>query len=767
MSKYKNLILVVLFSGFHWVSAQKITRPVFLQKPGMHEMTLCWKTDVPVKSKVVYYNANNKSQSLEIEEQEPDVYHEVRLQNLSPNAKYIYSIFKGDQLISDGSSQYFYTAPDSQTQQEITLWAMGDFGDHGKPVYVENQKAVSEAFKAINPGKTDLWLWLGDHAYCCGTEEQYDRQVFNAYGPSLMNNTPVMPSPGNHEYYATKTGQQDRVIPYFDIFSLPTQGELGGIASKTEAYYSYNYGNVHLISLDSFGQDDGLYRLSDSRSRQYQWLIADLKANTLPWVIVYFHHPPYSSLSHVSDVEQELLDIRRNLVPVFDQYKVDLVLNGHSHVYERSFLMKNHTGSGLTFNPDIHQVQKTNGNYTADNAPYINKTEGTIYAVAGSAGRIDWNGLNIPLPCNAYTNHTEGGSLMIKINDNRLDGSWITAGKEIKDRFTIFKNVSKNKSLKAYYGEQINLKASWPGDYSWSIGLKTRDVSYIARQDTLITVTDSLGYLIDTFEIEVVPQPEVRLYFNENQAFCRGQILTVRHEFANLPEDTSSYFLQLLRSSGEVIEEFRWDRNYDQHPIVLPQSLALNEEYYVGLKSDFDFIKVSNTPTFSLEETAYAAFKNPGSLPYSDEVKAEVEVTGSLPATVFINEQPFTLPENLNELFFHPPFPDYFEITQVTNSCGDGSFDVRRVTVLTPLGKINTANVNIYPNPGNEFIFIENIDKLGVMTITLTDSNGNVRYKEINHGARLKVPVKNLPTGIYILILQNHDEKLTRKIIVN
>lgn len=767
MSKPFLLSLFGFLMSLQWVFAQKITRPVFLQRPGMHEITLCWKTDVPVKCKVVYYNANNKSQSLEIEEQLAGVYHEVRLQNLLSDSKYVYSLFIGDQLFSESASQFFYTAPDSQTKQEITFWAMGDFGDDGKPLYVENQKAVSEAFKAVNPGKTDLWLWLGDHAYCCGTEEQYDRQVFNTYGPALMNNIPVMPAPGNHEYYATGSGQADRKIPYFDIFSLPTQAELGGIASKTEAYYSYDYGNVHLISLDSFGMDEGLYRLSDSRSKQYQWLIEDLKANTLPWVIVYFHHPPYSSLSHVSDAEQELLDIRRNLVPVFDEYQVDLVLNGHSHVYERSFLMKNHTGSGLTFNPEVHQTQKTNGNYSIENAPYINKTEGTIYAVAGSAGRIDWNGLNIPLPCNAYTNHTEGGSLMIKVYDNRLDGSWITAGKEIKDHFTVFKNVGKTKSLNAYYGELINLKASWPGNYSWSNGLQTREVSFKALHDTIVTVTDSLGYLTDTFEINVAPQPEVKLYFNENQAFCRGQILTVRYEFANLPEDTDGYFLQLLRSSGEVIEEFRFNRDSKEHHFVLPENLALNEEYYVGFKSDLDFIKVLNTPTFSLEETAYAAFKNPGSLPYSGEVIADVELTGSLPVTVFINEQPFALPENLNSLIFKPPFPEYFEITQVTNSCGEGSFDVSRISVLPPLSKMNTAGINIYPNPGSEFIFIENDEIMGTLSITLTDSKGALRYRNTDQGQKLKVPLESLQSGIYILTLQSQDKRVVRKIIVH
>ena len=76
----------------------------------------------------------------------------------------------------------------------------------------------------------------------------------------------------------------------------------------------------------------------NKQSPQYQWLEKDLAANKALWTIVFFHHPPYTKRSHDSDVEVALGEVRQTLVPLFDKYKVDLVLNGHSHVYELSLI---------------------------------------------------------------------------------------------------------------------------------------------------------------------------------------------------------------------------------------------------------------------------------------------------------------------------------------------------------------------------------------------------------------------------------------------
>ena len=85
----------------------------------------------------------------------------------------------------------------------------------------------------------------------------------------------ILPSPGNHEYYATPsaTAQKDRNIPYYDMITVPTLGEAGGVPSGSKAYYAVNYGNVHFISLDSYGFDEGKYPLYNKQSPQYLSLI--------------------------------------------------------------------------------------------------------------------------------------------------------------------------------------------------------------------------------------------------------------------------------------------------------------------------------------------------------------------------------------------------------------------------------------------------------------------------------------------------------------
>ena len=78
------------------------------------------------------------------------------------------------------------------------------------------------------------------------------------------------------------------------------------------------------------------------------WVTADLAATDQDWVIAYWHHPPYTKGSHDSDFETELIEMREVFLPVLEQGGVDLVLAGHSHVYERSFLLDQHYGDSTT-----------------------------------------------------------------------------------------------------------------------------------------------------------------------------------------------------------------------------------------------------------------------------------------------------------------------------------------------------------------------------------------------------------------------------------
>ena len=116
------------------------------------------------------------------------------------------------------------------------------------------------------------------------------------------------------------------------------------------------------------------------------WLEADLANTAQDWIIAYWHHPPYSKGSHDSDSEQRLYEMRENVVPILEDYGVDLVFTGHSHSYERSFLIDGHYGDAASFN-DSFKVDLGDGNEASDGAyqkPNLGPEghRGTVYTLS-------------------------------------------------------------------------------------------------------------------------------------------------------------------------------------------------------------------------------------------------------------------------------------------------------------------------------------------------------------------------------------------------
>ena len=111
--------------------------------------------------------------------------------------------------------------------------------------------------------------------------------------------------------------------PYYDAYVLPARGEAGGLASGTEAYYSFDFGRAHFVCLDSHDLDR---RPTGLMAR---WLKMDLERTRQDWIIAYFHHPPYTKGTHDSDREKQLIEMRTLIMPILETGGVDLVLTGH------------------------------------------------------------------------------------------------------------------------------------------------------------------------------------------------------------------------------------------------------------------------------------------------------------------------------------------------------------------------------------------------------------------------------------------------------
>ena len=227
----------------------------------------------------------------------------------------------------------------------------------------------------------------------------------------MIRKSVFWPTLGNHDGRSADSATQSGV--YYDIFTLPRTGEAGGVASGTEAYYSFDYANVHFVCLDSFESD------RSASSPMLTWLQQDLSMNTRLWLIAFWHHPPYTQGSHNSDFEVELIEMRENALPILEAAGVDLVLTGHSHSYERSFLLDGHYGSSSTFSSS-HVIDGGDGRPDG-NGPY-QKSEGAnlgaVYIVAGSSGKISGGSLSHPA---MFVSVSQLGSLVLDVQGNQLD----------------------------------------------------------------------------------------------------------------------------------------------------------------------------------------------------------------------------------------------------------------------------------------------------------------------------------------------------------
>lgn len=495
---------MLLLSNFS-LFGQMLTRGPYLQIGSPTGITVRWNTSEAGAAKIMY-GESLSAKSKSVSKPELTKIHEIRIENLKPKTKYYYSIYQNDVLLDGDSTNYFVTSPvPGSSKDPVRMVAFGDCGTL-QPAQVEVAKRVSEYFG----GKPiDGWLLLGDNAYNNGFDSQYQTNFFDIYQKFFLKNTVLWPSPGNHDYSDLTWPSFLGDIPdYFKVFSLPSKGESGGVASGTGAYYSYDYGNVHFVSLDSYGTEDSK-KMYDTLSKQVVWLKKDLAANKLPWTVVYFHHPPYTKGSHDSDKDLDLIAIREKLIKVLDQYKVDLVLNGHSHNYERSYMLNKYYTDELSFNLNTHAISNSSGRYdgSPNSCPYIRAGSGTVYVVAGTAGWVGGTKPGYPHNAMVTSNSEDTGALILEVNDNKLELKYLTAKGVVFDQFTIFKDVNKKTQKTIECGELVSFGTSWKGELISTVGKVENNIVILdsLNKGVQFTVTDKNKCLRDTIQVIVKP----------------------------------------------------------------------------------------------------------------------------------------------------------------------------------------------------------------------------------------------------------------------
>jgi hypothetical protein len=354
--------------------------------------------------------------------------YEATVSGLESGSSYYYAIYNEDRLLAGADDEHhFNTHPSIGSSTKMRVWVVGDSGTGG-----EDQARVHESMRTFvekTGRKIDHFIHVGDMAYGDGTDREFQAHFFEPY-QSILRNTVCWPAMGNHE------GHTSRGIsgfgPYYDAYVLPTYAEAGGVASGTEAYYSFDISGVHFICLDSHDLD----RSADGAMAQ--WLRADLEKANAQWLVAFWHHPPYTKGSHDSDRETQLIQMRENFMPILEASGVDLTLTGHSHIYERSMLM-----DGAYATPTIAPgvILDDGDGDPAGNGGYrksagLRPHEGSVSVVAGHGGTTLGRKGTMPVMRQIILEH---GSVLLDIDGDTLTGIMLNKNGETRDVFSIVK----------------------------------------------------------------------------------------------------------------------------------------------------------------------------------------------------------------------------------------------------------------------------------------------------------------------------------------
>jgi hypothetical protein len=394
-----------------------LSRGPYLQMGTPTSIVVRWRTADPTAS-WVHYGTNSGNLNLSTGAAVLTNEHQVLLTGLRPDKRYFYAVGMADKTLASGPEYSFLTAP-----------------THGKPTRIlvtsdmqdENPRLLPALAQFANGRVPDLWLTTGDTGG--DSDADFQRNLFNSYA-DLLQQTVIWPCMGNHD---------SGLLPEFlDTFTLPTQGEASGVASGTEHYYSFNYGSIHCVVLNSISEIED----TSTNGPMYAWLARDLAANDRDWLIAYWHYPPYTKGGYDSDQDPDLRSMRENFLPLLEAQGVDLVLSGHNHIYERSYLLDSHYGLSTTLEPRTMIRNGGDGRWDGS-GPYCkpatgpNPHQGTVYAKVTSAYNY---GVDDIYPA-MYITQEAVGCLVIDIDGAVLEATFLRDNGQIGDYFTIIKGV--------------------------------------------------------------------------------------------------------------------------------------------------------------------------------------------------------------------------------------------------------------------------------------------------------------------------------------
>ena len=292
--------------------------------------TIMWQSDNSEADAVIEYRLEGTEKTQTIgatdkaftDDGSTTYIHEATLTGLIPNTKYEYRVGYG----ADRRSDWYSLETAGVSVYDVLIYPDSQSGDYSQWEEIVKSSALR------NP-RTALYISMGD--LVDNGEQAYQwRTWLNSIKP-LSANVPLATTLGNHEMY-TLDWKMREPYAYLNYFAVPPNGN----EIFNRRYYSYDFGDVHYVVLDTMlyesnHEDNHDTHHPDLYDVQVQWLRQDLAANTKKWTVVLMHRDPFQYAFDRPGASRDVgFDDEGVLfMPIFDEFNVDLVLSAHLHSY--------------------------------------------------------------------------------------------------------------------------------------------------------------------------------------------------------------------------------------------------------------------------------------------------------------------------------------------------------------------------------------------------------------------------------------------------
>ncbi len=284
-------------------------------------------------------------------------FHSVTFRDLVPGETYVYRVGDGANW-----SEWLQFRTASDKPSKFSFIYFGDAQNNLRSLW---SRVIREAQR--DAPKAAFLLHAGDLINSAESDAEWG-EWFGA-GGWLNGMMPSVAVPGNHEQAKNEDGSPRLSNHWRPSFTFPKNGPAG----LEESCYTIKYQNMLLVCMNS----------NEKQAEQAVWLEKVLAENKLPWVVCAFHHPIYST-----GKDRDNAELRALWKPIFDKYKVDLVLQGHDHTYGRTgFLVPaaDAPDESGAIPPEVAAEEVRNVPTGIQN---VDQTAGTVYVVSVSGPKM-------------------------------------------------------------------------------------------------------------------------------------------------------------------------------------------------------------------------------------------------------------------------------------------------------------------------------------------------------------------------------------------